>query len=212
MKTTLKNLSHAALFAFAAAAASGAHAAPAANEYVRGSVHKLDGDSLQVETATGIVTVKLGQPLVIYASRATDLSHVAKTSFVGITSEKQADGTELAKEIHIFPEALRGMGEGSHMMDDGNGKATSNRMTNGSVAASRTTTGTVQGENGTTLTLNYGDASRPISVPPTVPVTELAPVQGPLTLGQRITAVAQKDASGTLTATQVVLSRPAPKK
>ena len=44
------------------------------------------------------------------------MSHVTSTSFVGVTSVKQADGTELAKQINIFPAELRGIGEGSNML------------------------------------------------------------------------------------------------
>ncbi len=49
---------------------------------------------------------------------------------MGVTSVKQADGTELATEIHIFPEELRGLGEGSYMMNLTAG-GDNNRMTNG---------------------------------------------------------------------------------
>ena len=60
--------------------------------------------------------MKIEQPLKTYGRVPSDLSRVTSTSFVGITSVKQADGTELAKEIHIFPAELRGAGEGSNMI------------------------------------------------------------------------------------------------
>ena len=57
-----------------------------------------------------------------------------------MTTVKQADGTEQATEIHIFPEELRGLGEGSRMMTPAaNGDG--NRMTNGNASVSRTTNG-----------------------------------------------------------------------
>src|SRR5258708_4863480 len=37
--------------------------------------------------------------------------------FVGITAMPQPDGTQKAVEIHIFPEALRGTGEGHRPWD-----------------------------------------------------------------------------------------------
>jgi hypothetical protein len=55
--------------------------------------------------------------LVTYGRINSDLNHVSSTSFVGITSAKEASGTEVAKEIHIFPAELRGAGEGSNLID-----------------------------------------------------------------------------------------------
>jgi hypothetical protein len=55
--------------------------------------------------------------LVTYGRINSDLNYVSSTSFVGITSAKEANGTEVAKEIHIFPAELRGAGEGSNLID-----------------------------------------------------------------------------------------------
>jgi hypothetical protein len=42
-------------------------------------------------------------------------------SFVGVTSVPQPDGAQRATEIHIFPEELRGTGEGSYLMNQQGG-------------------------------------------------------------------------------------------
>ena len=104
---------------------------------VRGTVQNIDAQSLQVSTPSGAVTLAIHAPLTVYRARPSDLAHVKNASFVGVTSVRQANGTELAKEIHIFPEELRGTGAGSHMMDAGNGQPSSNRMTNGSVTSTQ---------------------------------------------------------------------------
>ena len=89
--------------------------------------------------------------------------------------------SEVAKQIFIFPAELSGAAEGS-VLTDPPGATTHSRMTNGSVSSpsvshSRMTNGTVQKGSGTTLVVRYQDGSQTISVPPDVPVTEVAPEQ-----------------------------------
>jgi hypothetical protein len=82
-------------------------------------------------------------------------------SFVGVTSVPQPDGAQRATEIHVFPEELRGTGEGSYLMHQqggggdsrmSNGTVPESRMTNG--AASRLTNGAAGAQSGGTLTVN----------------------------------------------------------
>ena len=99
--------------------------------------------------------MSIKQPLTTYKQIPSDLSHVTSTSYVGVASTEQADGKEVAKQIIIFPEELRGAAEGS-VLTDPPGATTHSRMTNGSVSRpaasrSRMTNGTVQKGSGTTL-------------------------------------------------------------
>src|SRR6266403_6062216 len=142
---------------------------------VLGKVRSFTGSSLDVATSTGVIHVKVTQPLATYKQIPSDLSHVTSNSYVGVPSVQQADGTELAKQVIIFPIELRGAAEGSVLLD-APGATTHNRMTNGSVSSpsishSRMTNGTVQKGSGTTLVVRYQDGSQTISVPPNVPVT-----------------------------------------
>ena len=72
---------------------------------------------VELQTKTGVVRVEIKQPLTIYREVPSDLSRVTSSAYVGVTSEKQANGMELAKQIMIFPAELRGAAEGSFMMD-----------------------------------------------------------------------------------------------
>ena len=97
---------------------------------------------------------------------------------------EQADGTELAKQVIIFPKELRGAAEGSVLLD-APGATTHNRMTNGSVSRpavshSRMTNGTVQKGSGTTLVVQYQDGSQTISVPARSPSWWSRQKQSPL--------------------------------
>ena len=90
----------------------------------------------------------------------------------------QADGTELAKQVIIFPKELRGAAEGS-VLTDAPGATSHSRMTNGSVSKpavshSRMTNGSVEKGGGSTLVVRYQDGSQTISIPAGVPVTLVA--------------------------------------
>jgi hypothetical protein len=177
---------------------------------VKGKLQSFTGSSLDIQTPSGVVHVNIKQPLTTYKQVPSDLSHVTSTSFVGVASIKQADGTELATQIKIFPAELRGAGEGSSMMDAAPGAMTHSRMTNGSVSRpamshSRMTNGTVQKGSGTTLVVHYQDGAQTVSVPPNVPVTEVARDKVTLAAGDTVYAATQKLPNGTLATDKVFL-------
>src|SRR5580704_9089638 len=152
---------------------------------VPGKVQSFTGSSLDVATPSGVVHVTVTQPLATYKQIPSDLSHVASTSYVGVASAQQADGTELAKQVIIFPKELRGAAEGSVLLD-APGATTHNRMTNGSISSpalsrSRMTSGTIQKGGNSTLVVRYQDGSQTISIPAGVPVTLVA--KEPVALG-----------------------------
>ncbi|MDQ6831676.1 MAG: hypothetical protein M3081_22705 [Gemmatimonadota bacterium] len=102
---------------------------------VRGTIASVDDSTLNVTTATGDVRVRAEKPLHIYARQPSDLAHVTEHSFVGVTSDAQPDGGQRATEIHIFPEAVRGTGEGSNLMAQAAGDTGRRTMTNGTVGS-----------------------------------------------------------------------------
>ena len=132
---------------------------------VRGVVASISDDTLTVKSHTGLVQIHIGSPLQVYRDIPSELAHVKSASFVGVTSIKRPDGSESAKEIHIFPEELRGTGEGSYLLDQDhpnpegnsrmtNGTVSQSRMTNGTVSGSRMTNGTVSGSRMTNGTVS----------------------------------------------------------
>src|SRR3984893_16068208 len=180
---------------------------------VIGKVRSFTGSSLDVHTPSGVVHIDVKQPLITYKKVPSDLSHVTSVSYVGVASTEQADGKEVAKEIIIFPAELRGTAEGS-VLTDPPGATTHSRMTNGSVSRpashSRMTNGTVQkGSATTTLVVNYQNGSQTISVPPNVPVTEVAPQKVTFSPGDVVYATTQKLADGTLVTDKIFQFIPA---
>jgi len=107
----------------------------------------------------------------------------------------QADGSQKAVEVHIFPEAMRGTGEGHRQWD----LQPQSTMTNANVEQ------TVAGVDGRTLTLKYKDGEKKIVVPPDVPVVSYVPGdKSELKPGVKIFVAAATQASdGTLQAPRV---------
>jgi hypothetical protein len=125
---------------------------------------------------------------------------------------KQQDGTELAKQIMIFPADLRGAAEGRFIMGAAPGASTQGRMTNGSVfrpPASRMTNGSVEKGSRTSLVVRYQEGSQTISVPPNVPVTEIVPEEATLTAGDTVYAATTTQSNGTLRMSKIFLWIPA---
>jgi hypothetical protein len=189
---------------------------------VRGVIASVSGGELTVNSQSGAVKIHLGNPLTVYGRTTSDLAHVTTKSFVGITSVKQPDGSERATEIHIFPDALRGVGEGSYLMNPDPAKTTSaSRMTNGTVSGStsasatasqsRMTNGTVTTlAEGSTLSVQFKGGMETIVVPPDVHVTALTPTGDKLTPGQNVVALTKKQSDGSLTTTDVIAVSPTP--
>src|SRR5712671_6994309 len=176
---------------------------------VIGKVRSFTGSSLDVQTPSGVVHVDVKQPLTTYKQIPSDLSHVTSASYVGVASTEQADGKELAKQIIIFPAELSGAAEGS-VLTDPPGATTHSRMTNGSVSRSpvshsRMTNGTVQKGSSTALVVQYQDGSKTISVPPNVPVVEVAPEKVTLAAGDTIYLTTDKLPNGTLTTNKILV-------
>jgi hypothetical protein len=182
---------------------------------VRGTVVSVSPTSLVIKADTGSVTVKVTQPLQVYDREPGQLADVKANSFIGVTTVKQPDGSERATEIHIFPEALRGLGEGSRMMTQSTGGSGS-RMTNGAVAGSRMTNGTasptrmsngkVASVNGSALDVQYSGGSQHVTVPPNTPVTEIKSTSKTLAAGDQVVILAKRGGDGSLSANGALLT------
>jgi hypothetical protein len=181
---------------------------------VLGRVQSFTDSSLDVATPTYVIHVKVTQPLATYKQIPSDLNHVTSHSYVGVASVQQADGTELAKQVIIFPKELRGAAEGS-VLTDAPGATTHSRMTNGSVSKpagshSRMTNGTVQKGDSSTLVVRYQDGSQTISIPSGVPVVMVAKEPVTVSAGDTVYAATEKLPDGTLTTNKILQIAAAP--
>jgi len=187
---------------------------------LRGTISQVSDSALTLSTAGGEVRVALTQPVKVYTRNRADLARVTDDAFVGITSVPQPDGTQRATEIHVFPEDLRGLGEGSRPMAAPSSGGSRSTMTNGSVSGSRMTNGSARMTNGAarmtngtskgvaagTVTVTYSGGSQTISVPPDVPVTVLEATTEKLAPGANVVVAGTRGPDGTIRTSRVMLS------
>ena len=113
---------------------------------VRGTVQGIDGPVYVVKTRDGS-EVKLAvtdKPLFVAIVPAT-MADIKPGMFVGSAGMMQEDGTQKAIEVHIFPESMRGTGEGHYDWD----LLPKSKMTNGNVEQA------VTGVDGPVLSVKY---------------------------------------------------------
>ena len=179
---------------------------------VLGQVQSVGDHSITIQNKSGLFHIDIAQPLTTYHTVPSDLSHITDNDYIGVASTELPDGTEVAKQIFIFPLELRGAVEGSVVMDAQPGAATQSRMTNGSVSVphptaspSRMTNGVVQKASGATVVVHYQDGARTISVPADVAVVGIVPGEVQLAAGQTAYAKTDKQADGTLTSHMILV-------
>lgn len=163
---------------------------------VRGTIESVDGPKLTVKSRDGAeLKVVLADDARVTAIVKASLADIKPGTFVGITGMPQPDGTQRALEVHVFPEAMRGVGEGHRAWD----LQPQSTMTNGNIDQ------TVVGVEGQTLTLSYKGGEKKIVVPPDTPIVTLAPGdRADLKPGTKIFIVAaKKQPDGTLLAARV---------
>ena len=168
---------------------------------VRGTIEAVDGPMLTVLSRDHAMTykVKVADNASLRGIVKASLSDIKENSFIGVTGMPQPDGSQKAIEIHIFPEAMRGTGEGHRPWD----LVPNSTMTNAAVAQR------VKGVQGDEITLKYKDGEKKILVvPQTVIVTYVPGDKGELKPGAKIfIAGAQKKDDGTLEAAAISVGR-----
>jgi hypothetical protein len=166
---------------------------------VRGTIAKLDGQILTVKSSDGsTVTVTLAPNYRVSTLARKKLSDIHAGDFVGTTSVPGKDGKLHAVEIHIFPEALRGVGEGQYPWDS----RPNSLMTNATVS------GVAKAPHGQILSVTYKNGTAEVIVGPKTPIVE--PVPGTpqdLKRGKTVILFARKAADGTLGAGLVTVEK-----
>jgi hypothetical protein len=145
---------------------------------VRGTIEQVDGAVLTVKSRAGeTLKVKMANDAKVVALVKASLADIKPGSYVGSTAMPEEDGTFKAVEVHIFPESMRGTGEGDRPYD----YKPKSTMTNGTVGnvGATTAAGTVGGEvtkgGGTTLTLTYKEGEKKIDVTPETVIVMYTP-------------------------------------
>jgi hypothetical protein len=146
--------------------ASAALAQNAPPRILRGEIVSVDGASIGVKTKAGetiSLHLKDGQP--IAAVIPATLADIKPGVFVGTAAVPGKDGALTAMEVHIFPEAMRGSGEGFRPFD----LAPGSTMTNANISAA---VDTVSGQK---LTLTYKGGEQTVTIDKATPIVTFAP-------------------------------------
>jgi len=168
---------------------------------IRGTVEAVDGAVLTVKSRDGQTTykVKVADNVAVRGIIKATLADIKESSFIGVTGMPQSDGSQKAVEIHIFPEALRGTGEGHRPWD----LMPNSTMTNATVAQM------VKGVSGQEITLKYKEGEKKIVVTPQTEIVTYVPgSKDELKPGAKIfIAGAAKKDDGTLEAASISVGR-----
>jgi hypothetical protein len=163
---------------------------------VRATIESVDGSMITAKSRDGAeMKIKLADNAPVNEVTKIPLSDIKQNSFIAVTAVPQPDGSQKATAIIIFPEAMRGVGEGHRPWDF----VPNSTMTNATVDS------TVASIDGAKIVVKYKDGDKTVLVTPTTEIaTYVKKSVADLKPGQKIfIAAAKKDADGTLLAPNI---------
>jgi len=165
---------------------------------IRGDVEAVEGQQIHIISRRGEkFTLRMADDMKVQAIVPIAIDAIKPGSFIGSAAVPQPDGSLRAQEVHVFPEAMRGAGEGHRPFDLGPGST----MTNGTV-------GEVVGSEGRTLKVSYKGGDKTIFVSPDTPIVAYEPATRELLVPSAHVIVFGTEApEKTLTATRVVVGK-----
>jgi hypothetical protein len=172
---------------------------PPAPSRVRGTIEAVDGDVLSVKSRSGEdVKLRMSSDMRVVGITRISLSDIKLGSFIGTTTVPGPDGGANAIEVHLFPEDMRGTGEGSRPFD----LRPNSTMTNATVAEA------VAGNDGHRLTVKYKDGEKKVVVSPDTPVVTYVPAdKSDLKAGAKVIAFMKKLPDGSFETNRVNVGR-----
>lgn len=161
---------------------------------LRGTIEKIDNASLVLKANESETSVAVDAETAVFVNQPSSLSAIKPGDYVASAATKGADGKLRSKELRIFPEALRGIGEGQRPMD-----SPDTLMTNASVAE------VVAAPEGQVVKVKYKNGTADLIVGPQVPVSAVVAADiNALKPGTKVFILATKSANGTVTATRII--------
>ena len=158
---------------------------------VRGTVVSLNGSKLVVHPKTGDdITVMLNADYGAIAVVKASMADIKEGTFIGTATVTQPDSSLKSLEVVVFPDKMRGTGEGHYPWDLGS----KSMMTNATVSNA------VKGVDGQSITVSYKGGEKKIDVPADVPVVTLVPGadKADIKPGAIVFVPAQKQEDGSL--------------
>jgi len=193
--------------------------AQTATQRLRGQIENVNGDELALKSdSSQRVAVKLAENVLITTRAPSHVGAISQGAFIGTTAIPQPDGTLSAVEVHVFPESMRGVGEGHRPMERQPGSTMTNAtvtsvtpgpkssprstMTNATVAKVSPAKGTRR------VTLKYKEGEKTVVIPDSVPVTIMGlGDKTSLVPGAHVAITASKQLDGALVADRITVGK-----
>jgi hypothetical protein len=155
---------------------------------VAGTVAAIDAGSISIKSDSGAVeALRLAPNVRVTANQPATLADIKPTDFVASAALRKEDGKLHSTELRIFPEAMRGIGEGQFPMNDPRKQT----MTNATV------TGTAIAEGSNHLKVKFAGGESELVVDPGVPVIRIVVVgKDAVKPGGKVRVRATKTANG----------------
>jgi hypothetical protein len=163
---------------------------------VRATIESVDGQMITAKSRDGAeLKIHLADNAPVNEVVKESLSDIKPNSYVAVTAMPQPDGSQKATAVIIFPEAMRGLGDGHRPWDF----VSNSTMTNATVDTS------VANVDGQKLTVKSKDGENTILITPTTEIATYAKKSlADLKPGQKIfIAATKKNPDGTLEAPNV---------
>lgn len=192
-------------------------------QHVRGDVVGVKGNTVDVRTRAGqVVHLNVPDHAAIAEVEEADPSAIADGAFVGTTAVPQPDGTLRAIEVHVFPEAMRGAGEGNRPWDLRPGSSMTNATVSGMSGGKQSAAGKGTGSSMTnatvagmknsgaarTLQLEYQGGKQTVVVPAGIPIVRLSPGDRSLLKpGAHVFAITTQQEDGSLLAERLTVGQ-----
>jgi hypothetical protein len=165
---------------------------------VRGTIESVAGDTIVVRTRSGEeVKLTLAPDLAVTEMYPVPLAEARTGTFVGVGGMPQPDGSQRAIAVVVFPEAMRGRGEGHYPFD----YLPDSTMTNATVAE------VAASPDGSRLRLRYKEGEKIIVVAPGTPIVSFRSADRSLMVPGASISLTAADANGVPTATRITAGR-----
>jgi len=166
---------------------------------VRGTIEKVDGDVVAVKSRSGEdVKLHMTSDIRLVGIIKISLADIKVGSFIGTTTVPGPDGRQDAVEVHVFPENMRGTGEGSRPYD----LKPNSTMTNATVAEQ------VAGTECQSLLIKYKDGEKKVTVSSDTPVVTYVPAdKSDLKTGAKIIAFVKQLPDGSFETNRISVGR-----
>jgi hypothetical protein len=165
---------------------------------LRGNLTAVSASSITMTTRDGeTVELALAPDLAVSEVRPIELSEIRAGSFIGVGAVPQADGSQRAVAVTVFPESARGTGEGHRPFS----LVPQGTMTNATVAE------VTAAPEGRKLVVRYKDGEKTIVVAPGTPVSTYGPGDRTMLVPGASVAVTARSIAGRPTALRISVGR-----